>query len=852
MIKNTKKNSLNQGNEAIKKIAMLDRQTFQNKDLVLKVSPNYNPEKFDPNQYEAFLDALCLDREYQKEAIRETIRYFLGGEYNNLKDLAEENYISNLRLQEKYTSFEDFINHLQLPNKLSCSLDHATATGKSYVMYGIARIMLAEGVADQVLVLCPSNTIETGLTGKFRSLSADRTLKDLLPSGSKILNPQIINASSTIQEGDICIENIHATYINTKSAIEDSLVGKGERTLVLNDEAHHLMSPSDTALKKWKEFLLDGKYGFRFIVNLSGTCYVGDDYFTDVIHRFSLRDSIETKFVKSIRYVAEDSSGNENEKFQKIYENHKENKTIKYRNVKPITILVTKNIAACKRLTDYLINFLADREKTGKEKAAEKVLIVTSANEHKNNIPILQRVDDKDNPVEWITSVSMLSEGWDVKNVFQIVPHEERAFNSKLLIAQVLGRGLRIPEIYRGEQPVITVFNHDKWSIRIKHLVDEVLEIEKRVYSYPVDKKENYNFEIHQIDYEKVIEEAKEYLKKDEFELLKKGYITYSSQEEVVPEDTEYETVITGIRERKGYFIARKMHPVKEVVNDIYNRLYVFDQDAGTRYCDKWSKEKIAKIIRRSLKEVNDKTGMVSEENCQKTVRAIGVIKRKSSIFPRIVPKSKEPYKISTKKIKRNSMGIGLMRRSGTAFYDDYALSLGEEYDRKLITELIEMKEDGEQIDLVRVENRYNFKTPHNIVFASYRPERRFIQGLVSESNAKAIDAWMKSLDVGFYKIDYSWRKGEHPKQGSFNPDFFIKAGKDIVVVEIKMDDDISDENRAKLYYAKEHFNRLNELQTEHRYYFKFLSPESYDMFFKALRDKTYRDFRSELEAKLS
>ena len=33
----------------------------------------------------------------------------------------------------------------------------------------------------------------------------------------------------------------------------------------------------------------------------------------------------------------------------------------------------------------------------------------------------------------------MLSEGWDVKNVFQIVPHEERAFNSKLLIAQVLG-----------------------------------------------------------------------------------------------------------------------------------------------------------------------------------------------------------------------------------------------------------------------------------------------------------------------------------------------------------------------------------------------------------------------------
>ena len=75
---------------------MLERQTFQNKDLVLKVSPNCDPKRlFDPNKYEAFLDALCGDREYQKEAIRETVRYFLGGEYKSLKELAEENYHSH-------------------------------------------------------------------------------------------------------------------------------------------------------------------------------------------------------------------------------------------------------------------------------------------------------------------------------------------------------------------------------------------------------------------------------------------------------------------------------------------------------------------------------------------------------------------------------------------------------------------------------------------------------------------------------------------------------------------------------------------------------------------------------------
>ena len=828
---------------------MLERQTFQNRDLVLKVSPNYDPRRFNPNKYEALLDALCGDREYQKEAIRDTVRYFLGGEYRSLKELAEENYHSNPKLQEKYSSFEDFFSHLQLPDQLSCSLDHATATGKSYVMYGIARIMLAEGAVDQVLVLCPSNTIEAGLTEKFRTLSADRTLKDLLPADSKIANPRIINASNTIQKGDICIENIHATYINTKSAIEDSLAGKGERTLVLNDEAHHLMSPSDAALKKWKEFLLDPKYGFKFIVNVSGTCYIGDDYFTDVIHRFSLRDSIEAKFVKSIRYVAEDSSGSEDEKFQKIYDNHIENKTVKYRKVKPITILVTKNIAACKRLTDKLIAFLAKKENISKEQAAEKVLIVTSAGEHKSNIPILRRVDDKDNPIEWITSVSMLSEGWDVKNVFQIVPHEERAFNSKLLIAQVLGRGLRVPEVYKGNQPVVTVFNHDKWSGSIKHLVDEVLEIEKRIHSYPVKKKEDYNFDLHNIDYKRN-EEPVEYAQEDPFELLKKGYISYSSQDDVVPEETEYEIAITGVREKREYYITQKMYSIEEVTHDVFNRLLIFDQEAGTEYSENFPKEKIEQIIRKSLEEIKDKSGKVSEANRNQTLAAFGVIRRRGTKSLRLKIEAKELVKINTGEIKKNSLGVGSLRRDSTVFWDDYSMSTGDAADRKLLEELDE-DESLPRSALIKVPNKYNFKTPLNVVFASSEPERKFIRGLTAEQTARAIDAWIKSLDIGFYSIEYSWQKGTHPKQGSFNPDFFIKKGSDIIVVEIKIDKDVSDENRAKLRYAKEHFERVNELQQEQRYYFKFLSPVSFDHFFKALRNGAYKDFKSELEAKL-
>src|SRR5437588_888644 len=111
----------------------------------------------------------------------------------------------------------------------------------------------------------------------------------------------------------------------------------------------------------------------------------------------------------------------------------------------------------------------------------------------------------------------MLSEGWDVQNVFQIVPDEERAFNSKLLIAQVLGRGLRIPTAYSHERPVVTVFNHASWSSSIKHLVDEVMETEKRVFSYPVVKSPDYNFTLYHINYD-MTQETSEFEQKGEYQ----------------------------------------------------------------------------------------------------------------------------------------------------------------------------------------------------------------------------------------------------------------------------------------------------------------------------------------------
>ena len=55
---------------------MEDVKIFKQKDLVLSVNPNYDLTKLDLDTWELFLDKLCGDREYQKEAIK-PIKYGL-------------------------------------------------------------------------------------------------------------------------------------------------------------------------------------------------------------------------------------------------------------------------------------------------------------------------------------------------------------------------------------------------------------------------------------------------------------------------------------------------------------------------------------------------------------------------------------------------------------------------------------------------------------------------------------------------------------------------------------------------------------------------------------------------------
>lgn len=840
-----------------------DRRTFRNENLILKVSPNVDPKVWDETRYEGFLDTLCGHREYQKEAIRTTLRFLLGGRYSSQRELAQENFDANEELRALHGRWEHMERALQLPDQLSCSLDLATGTGKSFVLYGVAAMLLAEGLVDRVLVLCPSNTIESGLLQKFRELATDVNLRDALPAGAKYKTPRVINASETIVDGALCVENYHAILEHVSSSIRHSLKGKGARVAVLNDEAHHVANETGANAGRWKEFLLSPEYGFRYIVGVSGTCYVGNDYFSDVVYRFSLRQAIEERWVKRVEYIAEMPQTNDPEEKWQLIWNHHQNlqKRLSSRNIRPLTIVITRDIRACKQVAEELQDWIKGWEKITDEQAQQKVLAVSSNKDHSKNLWALNYVDSPSSKVEWIVSVAMLSEGWDVKNVFQIVPHEERAFNSKLLIAQVLGRGLRRPDGWIGDDPTVTVFNHDAWSGNIKGLVNEVLEIERRLTSRVLPDSQ-YHFTLHNLDYTRV-EDVSEYAKSGEYKLLENGYVNLAGQVETEDVSIDFERAVTGEHSKFHTSIQHKTFSEQEVAYRIFNALKVIDEESAdaeneddrTQYAKRFPLEKCEEIVEESLRRAHITSGRITDDNRQKFLQALGTLRRKSA--KRVVYKlsAQDLLTISTAKRQADSCSAAEIRRaSKTVYYTEGCAETLPDEQREFFEEV--QDPDGEfRGGREEVGNPAYFKTPANFAIADATPERKFVRELTNSKNAPCLDAWLKNAPMKFYSIEYAWKKGEHSKRGEFSPDFFIKQGNQIFVVEVKDDGEISDpspENVKKHEYANAHFERLNERlaaeKLEARYQFNMLSPRSFNAFFIKLRGNDLLGYRSELD----
>jgi type III restriction enzyme len=133
------------------------------------------------------------------------------------------------------------------------------------------------------------------------------------------------------------------------------------------------------------------------------------------------------------------------------------------RRVKPFMLVVAEDVAHASALKTRIE---ADDFFQGQYKG--KVIEVHSRSTGQEKDDVVQQllsVENPANPIEIVVHVNMLKEGWDVTNLYTIVPL--RAANSRNLVEQSIGRGLRLPYGKRVGVPAVdrlTIVSHDKFQ----------------------------------------------------------------------------------------------------------------------------------------------------------------------------------------------------------------------------------------------------------------------------------------------------------------------------------------------------------------------------------------------------
>jgi len=874
-----------------------------------------NYQKFDFSEIEDYVRELSGGRDYQFKAIKQVMIYLWGGGYKNIRELAKENYAKKVTIQQRFQSEENFLRHLPLPERLSGVVHMATGTGKSYIIFAIAYLSIILGKTKRVLVLGPSSTvIEQGLTGKFREYLYGKRglqLQEKLPAKYRNIPINLLNENDPIVDSSIVIENINSIYNKDNNSIGDTLFSQAEEVLVLSDEVHHAYSHLKYNNNVWiledsegRGEARDERLWMKFIreepkitrhLGFTGTPYSQDEYFADVVYDYSIKDAMDEKCIKKINPIIKTESDEghieltPNQKYEQILITHYDNKK-KYSysdngtpRLKPITIFINDTQTRAQKNTEEFTKALSDFLRTTKEEyrnlpasqmyqiASEKVICVISKptdSDYQEKLDAIEETnpDKHGGKVEFIFAVNKLSEGWDVDNVYQIVPMEERVFKSKLLISQVLGRGLRLPRNVplgkvMSNYPVVTITNHERFADHIKELLYAVTNCETRFISVVIQHEDSerakHNFRLFNLDY---IPDVKlEDAKKSEQDLQDR---TLS----LTPSSEKLHLKVTYMIDTKKFDLTKNFYTIDQIVVEVTDRFAArqfenkhFNFGDGIVIDDLPERDDIEKVIRNAMQKAGIEGSKLSEENK----------KQIDLFFNQFLPRGKKKrvhlnIEGEIAGIKTEDMDMSSVRSSEL---DKYAsIFISENYENELnddnkfvindfqnrhrdIPNQLGLDFDGfEESDYIRhlikswplfAANTSMFKTPQNLVIVSHKPELDFVFRLIED--AKYMDAWIKSRDMCFYSLDYEfWKGGKDRVRRSFNPDFFIKIDlrnymdtlmsnepniklnklreledkgiKEIIrVVEIKSDEDQEDITRAKEKYGKDHFNNLNK-----------------------------------------
>jgi type III restriction enzyme len=262
-------------------------------------------------------------------------------------------------------------------------------------------------------------------------------------------------------------EYLGDSYFNYLSSLDD--------LVLLMDESHHYRA--DRGMQVINE--LNPVLGLELTATpqvQNGTTTIP---FKNCVYEYSLAKAIRDGFVKQpavatrkdfdpSQFSLEEMDRIKLEDGIKIHEDTKVALDIYSQNskkpkCKPFVLVVARDTVHAQRLEELIRS-----SSFFNGNYSDKVITVHSnihGEEKEETIQKLLSVEDSSNKVEIVIHVYMLKEGWDVTNLYTIVPLN--AAGSKTLIEQTIGRGLRLPYgTITGDKKVdtLTIVAHDKFQ----------------------------------------------------------------------------------------------------------------------------------------------------------------------------------------------------------------------------------------------------------------------------------------------------------------------------------------------------------------------------------------------------
>jgi len=406
-------------------------------------------------------------------------------------------------IKSEFTTVEDFERDFP-----SLCFAIATGVGKTRLMGAlISYLYLSEGIRH-FFVLAPNLTIYNKLIADFTPNTPKyvfQGISDLAVNPPEIITGDNYESGRSIHGYLPGMEpNIHINIFNISKINSEVRGGKSPRIKRLSEYIgqsyfDYLAGLDDLVMLMDESHRYRASAGVRAInelnpilgLELTATPQVERgqraELFRNVIYSYPLSSAMTDGFVKEPAVATRENfdaanysdEGLEKVKLEdgvRIHENTKVELEVYSRNndqpmVKPFMLVVAQDTTHANALQQLMEDdaFFEGRYK-------DKVITVhskVSGEEKDEVVEQLLTVERQDNPVEVVIHVNMLKEGWDVTNLYTIVPL--RAANSRTLVEQSIGRGLRLPYGKRVGIPAVdrlTIVSHDRFQEIIDHAND--------------------------------------------------------------------------------------------------------------------------------------------------------------------------------------------------------------------------------------------------------------------------------------------------------------------------------------------------------------------------------------------